>query len=430
MDFNILDYSLINNGIIKCTKAIQTAIDRCNAAGGGKVIFPAGKYLCGSIRLRSNVELHLENGAELIASIDDDDVIDFSKDIDDDNEDTGWEGGCFIYACDEKNITISGTGTIDGQGRNVFFDDEPGDSPKECPLNVKGFRPRMTFLENVENLTIMDVTFRDSSYWTLHMAGCKNVRIENVSILNNKRGPNSDGIDPDCCKNVIIKGCNIICGDDCIVLKTTGPMFRKYGACENIVINGCILQTSCTAVKIGTETHGDIHDVIVSDCVIRDSIRGLGIWSRDGGEIYNIFAHHITGNTRNFADSVVRTDGIYSWWGEGEPIYISATKRAGVDRLPGKVHDIFIDHMVMDSEAPIIIAGEEYAPIENVDIKDIKIRFIDQSGRKEMALDLRPSEKGRVVGKQPVVFLKETKNVSVDGTLDIDESMKDYLAEI
>ena len=428
MDFNVIDYNAVPDGITKCTGAIQAAIDDCSQKGG-RVVFPAGKYMSGSLRLRTGVELHLENGAELISSLDEADMIDFSKDFEDDNEDTGWEGGCFLYACHERNITISGTGVIDGQGREVFFDDEPEGSPKESPLNVRGYRPRMSFLEDIQNLTIMDVTFKDSAFWTLHMAGCNGVRIENVKILNNKRGPNTDGIDPDCCKNVIIRGCDITSGDDCIVLKSTAPMYKKYGECENIVVNGCILKTNCTAIKIGTETYGAIHDVIVSDCVIRDSIRGIGIWSRDGGEIYNITAHHISGNTRNFADCQKRRTGVCNWWGEGEPIFISATKRADVDRLPGKVHDVYIDHMIMKSEAPIIIAGEKYAPITNVDVRDIKVLFTDQSGRKGMTLDERPSERGRVPGRLPEVVLRETEDVTVEGILVIDDSMKEYITE-
>ncbi len=428
MDFNVLDYYAIPDGVTKCTDAIQAAIDRCSE-NGGRVIFPPGKYLSGTLRLRSNVELHLESGATLISSLNEADMIDFSKDFDDDNDDTGWEGGCFLYACHERNITISGTGIIDGQGREVFFDDEPEGALKECPLNVKGFRPRMSFLEDIENLTIMDVTFKDSAFWTLHMAGCNGVRIENIRIMNNKRGPNTDGIDPDCCKNVIIRGCNIVSGDDCIVIKSTAPMYKKYGESENVVVSGCILKTNCTAIKVGTETYGDIHDVIVSDCVIRDCIRGIGIWSRDGGEIYNIIAHHISGNTRNFASCAERIDGVCTWWGEGEPIFISVAKRANVDRLPGKVHDVYIDHMVMKSEAPIIIAGEKFSPVTNVEIKDIRILFTDQSNRKEMALDERPSERGRVIGKLPEVVLRETEDVTVEGILSIDDSMKEYIFE-
>ncbi|WP_034466921.1 glycoside hydrolase family 28 protein [Butyrivibrio proteoclasticus] len=428
-DFNVVDYGAKPDGISKCTDAIQRAIDDCSTEGG-RVVFPAGEYLSGSLLLKSNVELHLESGAVLVSSLDEADVVDFSKDFVDDNADTGWEGGCFLYACHARDITISGFGTIDGQGRKVFYDDEPEDSPKECPLNVKGFRPRMSFLEDVENLTIVDVTFKDAAFWTLHMAGCRNVRIENIRIMNHKRGVNTDGIDPDCCKNVIIRGCNIVSGDDCIVLKSTAPMYKKYGDCENIIVNSCVLSTCCSAIKIGTETYGPIHDVIVSDCVLKDCIRGIGIWSRDGGEIYNITMHHISGNTRNFADSVLKKAAIYSWWGEGEPVFISAVKRENVDRIPGKVHHVSIDHLMLKSEAPIVVAGEEYSPISDVKITDSVIRMENQSGKTAMVLDERPSVNGRREMKMPVVYNRGSKDVFVEADIQIGDSIRELFSSM
>ncbi len=422
-----MDFNAVPDGKTKCTKAIQDAIDACSSTGG-KVIVPTGVFLSGSLRLKSDVNLHLEHGAVLLSSLDEEDMIDFSKDFEDDNEDTGWEGGCFLYACHEKNIAITGTGKIDGQGRNAFFDDEPDGSEHECPLNVRGFRPRMSFLEDVENLTVSDVTFYDSAFWTLHMAGCRNVRIENIVIDNNKRGPNNDGIDPDCCQNVIIRGCRIITGDDSIVLKSTAPMYKKYGECKDIIVSSCFLSSNCSAIKIGTETYGDIHDIIVADCIIKDSIRGIGIWSRDGGEIYNIRIHHIMGNTRNFSDSSVRREGIYSWWGEGEPLFITATKREGVDRIPGAVHDIYIDHVNLCSEAPIILVGEDYSPIDRVHVTDSEIVFKRQSSKKNMIMDERPSERGRYPLEMSCSYLRSAHNIDISSKFIIDDSMKDLIS--
>ena len=429
-NFNILEYQAVGDGKTLCTGAIQAAIDDA-AKNGGKVIVPAGIYLSGSLQLRSHMELHLEEGAVLRCSLREEDMLDFSKDFEDDNADTGWEGGCFLYACHVKDLTISGTGKIDGQGREVFFDDDPEGAPHEGPLNVRGFRPRLSFLEDVENLCIRDVTFYDAAYWTLHLAGCRKVRIENIVIENNKRGVNSDGIDPDSCQDVIIRGCRIQTGDDSIVLKSTAPMYQKYGDCRDILINNCILTTNCSALKIGTETYGEVHDVILSDCIVRDCIRGIGIWSRDGGRIHHIYAHHIIGTTRNFKDCAVRTDGICSWWGEGEPVFLSATRRAGVDRIPGRIHDIYLDHIHLEGEAPIVMAGETYAPISRVRISDSDF-VIRRNGREvafstgedltsyrkeegdclwEGILDERPSAADRKMAKIPYIYLRHTEDV-------------------
>lgn len=454
MTYNILDYNAVPDGKTVCTKALQKALDDA-AKTGGTVVVPAGVFLSGSLRIGSNTELYLSHGAVLRCSLREEDMIDFSKDFEDDNEDTGWEGGCFLYACHAENVTISGTGMIDGRGREVFFDDDPEDGPHEGPLAVKGFRPRLSFLEDIEGLVIKDVTFYDAAFWTLHLAGCRNVRIENIVIDNNKRGVNSDGIDPDSCRNVLIRGCRITAGDDCIVMKTTGPMHRKYGDCRDIIISDCILSTNCTAIKIGTETHGDIHDILVSNCIVRDCIRGFGIWSRDGGDIYGIHVSHVIGNTRNFADCAVRKTGIYTWWGEGEPVFISAAAREGVDRIPGKIRDITLDHLEFDSEAPLVITGEEQSPIDGIRIEDSLFRIkkgefeetvdtrkyalkgnagpgkcaaadkcvsgesasYDNNGSGVFALwsgylDERPSSRGRNEAKLPAVYIRNANDIS------------------
>ena len=116
-------------------------------------------------------------------------------------------------------------------------------------------------------------------------------------ILNDDRGANNDGIDPDCCQDVVISNCIVRTGDDAIVVKSTGPMSRRYGASENVAITGCILHSRDSALKIGTETHGVIRNVTLSDCVIDDCSRAVGVWVRDGGTVEDIHVHHLTGCT-------------------------------------------------------------------------------------------------------------------------------------
>ena len=136
MDYNILDYGAVGDGVKKCTEAIQAAVDACSKTGG-RVVVPAGKYLSGGIRLRSDVELHLENGAELISTLEKEDMIDFASEFEGEGMD-GMDGGCFLFARHEKNIIISGYGKIDGRGREVFYDGDVDNGFHECPLFVKG----------------------------------------------------------------------------------------------------------------------------------------------------------------------------------------------------------------------------------------------------------------------------------------------------
>ncbi|MDO5416635.1 MAG: glycoside hydrolase family 28 protein, partial [Lachnospiraceae bacterium] len=426
MDYRITDYGAVPDGVSKCTAAIQAAIDACTVTGG-RVVVPAGRYLSGSLCLKSNVNLYLESGAVLISSLDPEDVIDFMKDFDDDNRDSGWEGGCFLFARHGENITISGQGMIDGQGRKVFFDDNADNGYHECPLLVTGFRPRMSFLEDIKNLTVTGVTFYDSAFWTLHMAGCQNVLVEGIRILNNDRGPNNDGIDPDCCKNVVVRGCTIETGDDSIVVKATGPMFRKYGDCENVVIQGCVMHSRDSALKIGTETHGSIRNVILSDCVVKDCSRALSIWSRDGGTISDIYFHHVVGNTRRYADCPQRVECAPRWWGKGEPIFISATKRKDVDRIPGKISNICMDHLRITAESSIFIAGEEYSAIENIRLEQMDITWKKQSVHTPDVFDEQPSERDVYEHEIPCIYMRSVKNAEIQGHLEVDSSLKETI---
>ena len=157
-----------------------------------------------------------------------------------------------MFACNEKNITISGTGTIYGQGDKVFFDDDTDGGYHESPLNVTSFRPRTTFFENIENLTVRDITIQDAAFWTLHMAGCRHVRISDIRILNDVRGANNDGIDPDCCSDVIITGCIRNITGDHIQMKTENALFIA-GELDAVISDVTITDIKLKMCQQGTQ---------------------------------------------------------------------------------------------------------------------------------------------------------------------------------
>lgn len=413
--FNILDYGAVADAVTNNADAIQQAIDAASI-NGGTVIVPPGQYLSGTIVLKSNIDFHIEKGAVLISSLNENDILNFTRLFDDDNECTGWDGGCFLFACHEKNITISGEGIIYGQGDKVFFDDNADNGAHECPLNVTAFRPRTTFLEDVENLTVKDVTFKDAAFWTLHMAGCRNVLIQNIKILNDVRGANNDGIDPDSCKDVIISGCIVKTGDDAIVVKTTKPMSEKYGGSENIAINNCILYSRDSGFKIGTETHGNIKNIILSDCIIKDCSRGVGIWARDGSIIEDIHIHHITGNVLKYADGI-RNKNHTMWWGNGEPIFINATYRDKNHRYPGKIKNITFDNIYMKAESSVFIGGEADAIIEDISISDLNITMCSQGTQESGYFDEQPSERHVYPHSIPAVYARYADKICVNGKI-------------
>lgn len=431
MDYIISGYGAVADGVTNCREAIQNAIDECNRAGGGRVVIPAGRFLSGTLVLRSNVELHLESGAVLISSLNQEDLIDIKQEVQDFNTDIDWTGGCFLYACHEENISITGRGTIYGQGDLVFFDDGADGGIGECPKNIKiEKRPRTTFFEDIENLNVTDITFKDAAFWTLHMAGCRRVNVQGIRILNDCRGANNDGIDPDTCRDVVISNCFIETGDDAIVIKNSLPMAAKYGACENIIVSNCILNSHDSAIKIGTETGDAIRHVIISDCVFRDCSRGVGIWVRDGAVIEDIQVHHIIGNTLRYADCIGR-DFAPGWWGKGEPIFISATSRTkdyskmgsapdmtvSGEKSPGIIRNISFDNIQMTAESCVFIAGEADSVIEDVRITNLVLTQQKQGTQEADCFDEQPSGRGVYAHSIPAVYARHVNSLSVSGTV-------------
>ncbi len=427
MIYNILDYGAVEGGTVNNQKMIQKAIDDC-AGTGGRVVIPAGNFLSGTLRLRSDMELYLEAGSTLTVSLNPEDIVDLSEKSDEGNTIDGIKNGCFLYACHERNITISGEGKIDGKGREVYYDAGLDGEFHECPLSVRSFRPRTTYLEDVAGLTVKGITFCDASFWTLHMAGCKNVLVEGIRIFNNDKGPNNDGIDPDACQNVVIRGCIVECGDDAIVLKATKPIWEKYGNCEGIVISDCILHSRDSAIKIGTETYGDVRNVIISDCVVKDCSRAVGIWVRDGGTIEEVLVHHVTGNTKRYADAPGGR-GVPRWWGKGEPVFLSATYRNEEKKRPGKIRDITFEQVRLCSESGIFIGGEEDARIEDIRMRDCAVIWRKQGRHMPGVFDEQPSLRDVYEHEIPWLYARHVKGLTVDGDFRISESLKEFVDE-
>lgn len=412
MDYNVLHYGAVPDGRTNCAAAIQTAVDTASAAGGGRVVLPSGRFLSGSVLLKSNVELHLQAGAVLISSLNQADILPFPAADEDDNRDTGWDGGFFLGARGAENVTISGHGIIYGQGDKVFADLNEDNGFYECPKSVAAFRPRMMLFEAVTNFTVQDITLQDAAFWTLHMAGCRHVRIRDIRILNDDRGANNDGIDPDCCQDVVITGCIVHTGDDAIVVKSTAPMAKRYGASENIVIANCVLHSRDSALKIGTETHGVIRNVLLSDCVINDCSRAVGVWVRDGGTVEDIHVHHLTGAVRRYADRYA-VAGAPGWWGKGEPVFISATRRAGKTGCPGHIRNVSVDHLSLKAESCLFLAGEAYSELQNIRLADIDLTLVRQGTQPGGLFDEQPSARHIYPHEIPALYARSVNGLQV-----------------
>ncbi len=273
---SVLDYGAVPDGKTLSTKAIQGAVDACGKAGGGKVIVTPGVFLTGPIFLRSNVEVEILAGATLLGSPNFDDYPAIQG---------RWEGNdrtifaSLITGQDLENVSITGRGTINGQGpiwwkangqtnalrKQAGIKEREPENPPGSPL--KWPRPRMINLYRCKNVLISGITITQSPSWNIHPVLCENVNIDGVTIINPNRAPNTDGIDPESCKDVRISNCYISTGDDCIIIKS-GYRYREGGVpTENVVITNCVFKDGWCGVGIGSETAGGVRNIVASNCV-------------------------------------------------------------------------------------------------------------------------------------------------------------------
>jgi polygalacturonase len=357
--FSPADYGAVFGGVANDGAPLQKAIDAAHGAGGGTVVIPAGRTLMsGSFELRSNVTLDLEPGSRLVAS----------------TKQSDYPDSIFLKARHAENIAITGTGTIDGRG-TAFLGKEG-----EYIFEKRDWRPRLILLEDCRHVIVSDVNLREAAFWSLHLAGCEDVSIHGISIKNNLKAPNCDGIDPDHSRNVRITDCTVECGDDAIVVKSSRE-FAQYGACENIVVSGCVLTTHDCALKIGSETVDAVRNIVFSDCVVNQCNRGIGILLRDEGDVENIVAHDIVIHSQLFHDE---------WWGASEAIYVSAHPRVPGGKL-GRLRGLRFSHIVSHAEAGVFIRGSAECIPEDIVLDDVTLN-IAKTTLWPSRIDLRPPE--------------------------------------
>lgn len=323
-EFLITNYgAALTNGGAANQKAINDAINACHEAGGGHVVVPAGTWLTGGIRLQSNVNLVVSEGATLLFDFDTA-LYPMVK--------TRWEGvDCWnyqplIYAYDCQNVAITGKGTIDGNGSQQTWwgmtgyegwgwkegmETQRGGSRdrllKECNDNVpvdqrrygpgNGLRPQLINLYQCQNVLVEGVTLLRSPFWVLHPLMCRNLTVRNVTVWN--EGPNGDGCDPESCQDVLIEGCRFHTGDDCIAIKSGRNVDGRKPEClsENIIVRNCVMEDGHGGVVLGSEISGGARNVFIHDCQMDsenlDRVIRIKTNSCRGGIIENVYARDI-----------------------------------------------------------------------------------------------------------------------------------------
>jgi polygalacturonase len=375
---DVVDFGAVGDGRTLCTVAIQAAIDACAAAGGGRVLVPAGRYLTGPIFLKSNLEFEILAGATLVGSTNFADYPTIQG---------WWEGlerriyASMITGVDLENVAITGQGTLDGRGavwleawgkteelrkRLGLLGREP-ENPPGSPLLWP--RPRVINLYRSRKVLIRDITIRDSPSWTVHPVLCEDVHIEGLTILNPPHSWNTDGIDPESCRNVRISGCYISTGDDCIMVKSGYKQIpgKPFLPSENIAVTNCTFNAGGCGVGIGSETAGGVRNVAISDCVCDGTTCGLYFRTARGrgNVVENVSAVNVV--MRNLEDTGV----IFSMFYEDE----DRTTMHPVDVRTPIFRNFHCSDILLDGAKLAVVAeGLPESPIQQLSLGNVFVK--------------------------------------------------------
>jgi len=420
-NYNVADFGAICNGREITTYQIQQAIDKCFLNGGGTVIVPPGEYLVGTLNLRSNVEFHLEKGAIIKATTD---LSQYQKH----NEQLA---GIF-YTEDSENVSITGPGKFYGQGLEFMYKDSAkvirGEVNKyirqrydfrkvesglgDGPLMPKERYHQMIIFSNCRNVLLTGFECVDAPYWTILIVHCDRVYVTGLSVDNNLLIPNNDGMDIVSCSNVNVSDCIITTGDDAIVLAGYAHHFGDPGfkdiikPSQNINVSNCILQSRSSGIRIGGWDQNHMSNYNFDNIIIFDSNCGINITVRDSGSVSNVNFSNIRIETRLHTGD---------WWGNGEPIKISAMR--GVPENPvGIIKNIFFENVTCRGENAILMYASEETKLQNIHFNnfDFIIRKSELENVSGGNFDLRPN---LITGKEifesnvPVVYIENAENV-------------------
>jgi len=375
-EYVITDFGAVGDDKTPCKEAFDKAVTLCSDNGGGKIIVPAGKYyMNGALVFKSNVNVHLEEGAVLNFSIDENDYLPAVI--------TRWEGtelfnySPLVYAYHVQNIALTGKGIINGNGSKKF---SPWNHKQKIEQEMlrkmgrdnipvyrrifgKGFKLRPGFIEpyGCANVRIEGITIKDSPFWVIHPIFCNNVIVRGVTV--DSYNYNNDGCDPESCRNVLIEDCTFITGDDAIAIKSgrDNDAWRIGQPTENVVIRNCSFYSKINGVCIGSEIAGGVRNIFIENITIPKSSNAIYFKSNldRGAYIENVYVRNVQ------ADSV-RTALI-----RFEPNYKG--ERSGFN--PTLFKNFHIENVTCKytEECGIYMAGFKERPIRNIELKNVTI---------------------------------------------------------
>lgn len=384
--FNVTEFGAVGDGVTMSTDAINGAINACSQAGGGTVIVPQGQYLTGAVHLKSNVNLHIEEGATLKFSQNDADYLPLVF--------TRWEGtecynySPFVYAFEQENIAITGQGTLDGQSDSQNWwhwkgawsrktweigPENQADAVAKLrqmaedgvPVEERVFgpghylRPKFVQFYRCKNILMDGITIINSPMWVIHPVLSENITISNVSV--NSHGPNNDGCNPESSKNILIQDCFFNTGDDCIAIKSgrNADGRRLNTPSENIIVRRCTMRDGHGGVVMGSEISGNVRNVFAEDCIMDspnlDRIIRIKTNSTRGGIIENIFVRNI--NVGSVKQAILHIDFDYEEGDAGE--FTPIVRNINIENVTSQ-----------SSDRAVFIKAYERAPVDGIHIKN------------------------------------------------------------
>ncbi|MFB9076019.1 glycoside hydrolase family 28 protein [Flavobacterium procerum] len=395
-NYNINDFGAVADGKTLNTEAFQKAIKQCAANGGGKVIVPNGKYLTGSIHLESNVNLHLEDNAEILFSINPKDYPIVH---------TSWEGtelmnySPLIYAKNKTNVAVTGKGTLNGQANNTNWwiwsgaksygwkkgvpsQNDPTNrevlvdmAERGIPVSERIFgegrylRPNFIEFMDCNTVLVKDIKVINSPFWILHPIRTNNMIIDGVRV--NSHGPNNDGCDPEYSQNVLIKNCTFNTGDDCIAIKAGRDADGRRVAIpsKNIIVQNCKMIDGHGGVVIGSEISAGVNNVFVENCVMDspnlDRAIRIKTNSRRGGIIENIYVRNLEVGT--VKECVLKLNMFYNVYGSQTGNFIPVIRNVSLENVTVK----------NGGKYSVWAEGYKESPVENITLKNVKIQKVD-----------------------------------------------------
>lgn len=408
--FNIKDFGAKGDGLTIDTKAINAAIEACSKSKNAKVIVPSGQYVSGSIHLKSNIVIEIQDGAELLGAPTGIQAYDLPEpnqwDMYQDYGHSHYHNS-MIWGENLENITITGKGTINGNNYVVRNNKNGG-----------GDANKLIAMKLCNNITIEGITLKLGGHFAIILNGCNGVNINNATIHTQH-----DGIDLMACSNVTISNCEIESiryengkmagGDDAIGIKS--DYFLGYALpCENITVTNCFLSSGCNAIQFGSETVGDIKNVKVTNCVIEHADKaGLGITCNDGSNIENLVFRNIT--MTKIAN----------------PFFMLITNRGRAANNPevGSIKNVMFENIkcsdvygyIKDRVFTSMISGLPGHNIENVEFKNIEMTLkgkVDEyDADREIPYHIKYSPRSFGIRPSSGFYCRNTKNISFQNVI-------------